>query len=131
MPASSVKFHHLRSKAVSSGLGAVTVAYKEVRNGIAFGFAFCSPKDNFNKHTGCDIALSRLETLPVVVPMKGNRRETEKFVFRMFIARNFDRLAKRAKVPSGLPNIVPGWFKRWSQDMTDMGLLCVKAERPS
>jgi hypothetical protein len=42
--------------------GGFTVAFREVTDGVEYAYAFCSPKDNFNKALGRTKASGRLES---------------------------------------------------------------------
>ncbi len=121
-----MKIRHLRDR---HGRGAVTVVSAETgKNKLSFGFAFCSPKDNFSRQVGDAIATERLIMTPLVIDIRGNARETEKFILRLMATRNFTRLNKASLiVPTGFPNLVPGWFKKWTGNLTEKGILCLRA----
>jgi hypothetical protein len=126
----AVKIHHLRDRHRSDS-GAVTVAYSETQDEVSFGFAFCSPRDNFSKHNGVSIASERLHYHPLTLQKRGNRFETEKFVLRMILARDFVRLNRAAShVPRNFPNLVPGWLPKWGKLMVENGWLCVRPTNP-
>lgn len=128
------RFTHLRG----GKSGDVTMAYDVSAEGdsdtpwtVTFGFAFCSPKDQFNKSFGRSLANARLTTIPLTVPMKGNLKETKKFILRLLVNRKFQRLGRSASVyPPGLPKLVPGWLPGWAKSMQSEGALCLKAENP-
>jgi len=137
-----VSVHHLRDKSKSHE-GVVTVALAEGPAHVGFGFAFCSPTDNFEKKIGVAIATERLQSAPVIISRtattkKGKHRvdlnstEVEKFVLRLMFTRDWDRLHKRAfRVPHRFPEQVPGWLKKWGKKLTNKGVLCTKACNPN
>lgn len=59
---SQVKFLHYRvvENGAVEGKGGATVAYIEGENGVSYGEAQCSFRDNYNRKLGRDIALGRL-----------------------------------------------------------------------
>jgi len=98
---------------------------------IHFGFAFCSPRDNFNKKTGRALASERLILHRLTIPIKGSPEETKKFVLRLLIDRKFDRLRRKAVFyPEGLSKQTPGWLRKWARDLQNKGALCLKAANP-
>ena len=134
-----VKVHHLRDKSKSHE-GVVTVAYAEGPKHIGFGFAFCSPTDNFVREIGKNIATERLHNQPLIITTtttKGKKHtdigrvEAEKFILRLMLTRDWDRLHHRAaRVPNNFHTLVPGWFKKWGKKLINQGLLCTKACNP-
>jgi len=127
-----VQIQHFRDRTSSKG-GAVTVASLSYtfRDEVRYGFAFCSPRDNFERKKGVELASHRLNTDPLVLHIKGSKAETTKFVLRLLAERNFSRLVKQGHTPKALLSTVPGWFQRWSKLMVNKGKLCLKAENPN
>lgn len=124
-----VKIQHFRDRTASKG-GALTIASQLSTTEVMYGFAFCSPRDNFDRKIGVRLAVSRLQTNPLVVPIKMTKMETTKFVLRLLAKRNFSRLGQAAHTPKVLLSTVPGWFTRWTRQMVNKGRLCLKAENP-
>ena len=61
-----VMFHHQRREA--EGKKPFTVAFRRNGNHVDFAFAYCSPRDNFNRKLGRMIAEGRLNKHPISVP---------------------------------------------------------------
>lgn len=59
---SDIKFMHLRDidNSVVNPRGGITIAYREVDDGLEMAFAACSRKDNYSKRFGRAVSSSRL-----------------------------------------------------------------------
>ena len=74
-----IRFKHLRSEQAG-----VTVAYTYDGGKMVVGLGFCSPKENqYNKETGRDAALFRLENDPIIVKLDG--KTLHKMLFGSFL----------------------------------------------
>lgn len=63
---SQVYYHHQRREA--EGKKPFTVAFRRDGDTVSFGFAYCSPRDNFSKKRGRLISEGRLQKNPITVP---------------------------------------------------------------
>jgi len=124
-----VQFKHFRDRTSTKGGGLTVASVADTKGGILYGFAFCSPTDNFSYAEGRKIAVERLTKDPLVVSGVGNLhpKEVTKFVLRLMSSRKFSRLTRRVHTPKSLLCAIPGWFPRWVQLMQNKGQLCLKA----
>ena len=71
---STVQFYHPHLSVVVRKdviIARVTVAYLVDGDTLEFGVSFCSPRDNFCRRVGREIALSRMRTIPMKIQLPG------------------------------------------------------------
>ena len=73
-----IRFKHLRSEKAG-----VSVAYTYDGGKMLIGLGFCSPRDQYRKEAGREVALFRLENDPIIVKLDG--KTLHKMLFGNFL----------------------------------------------
>ena len=120
-----IKFYYVRRDSNKVGkaghCGVMTIATKVKDSMVAFGFSFCSPKDQFVKSLGRKIALGLLESHPIVTSFTGNSANDIARVWKEHNTWDYNRMKNGEKVCI-IPQI---WRKSLLANIIQTGLTVV------
>jgi hypothetical protein len=92
--------------------GVVTIAVKPEHHKLKLGFSFCSPADNYLKLLGRDIALTRLENDPFVIPYVYDHESMARQVIKGVLSHDFKSLLAGGINNAPVSYDVPSWTKK-------------------